>query len=293
MLVLAVAAGFLGPFGTYQNDPFMDRIGVWVRLLMGAYLLVRPLLFVLDRLASSLSLPARTLRFWGAVVASAPLAGLWGSIGQDTLRAPDGYVLLASFALLGALAVFAVAEWASWADRRLGALPRPAGPDLDQAEDNPPTALSLRESELAPSSDRSPALPEDDRPPDVLPRNEVDDSTPSASGPPLLARLSPAFLPPIVALQSEDHYVRVHGTAGSELLLMRLRDAIGEMGDVRGEQVHRSWWVALSGVVGFERSGRTWVLRLAGGQCAPVARDSVSRLQRSGLLPGATKVDRD
>jgi DNA-binding LytR/AlgR family response regulator len=65
---------------------------------------------------------------------------------------------------------------------------------------------------------------------------------------------------------------------------MRLRDAIGEMGDVRGERVHRSWWVALSGIVGTERSGRTLVLLLAGGQRVTVARDSVHRIQRSGFV---------
>ena len=87
-----------------------------------------------------------------------------------------------------------------------------------------------------------------------------------------------------MALQSEDHYVRVHGSRGSELLLLRLRDAIQEMGSVPGQQVHRSWWVANEGVSNLEQSGRNWVIKLKNGESAPIARDSLYRLQQSGFV---------
>jgi hypothetical protein len=261
MLVLAMVVGFLGPFGTYQNDSFIYRVSVWCLLLLGAYLLVRPLIFFLDLIAAATSLPARTMRFWGAVISTVPVAALWSSIGKDTLRAENGHLLLVSFALFCGLAVFAVAEWARWAERGFKAQRRLALANV-----------VLREGE-------SPA--------ELPPAEDGGDEGLRASDPPLLSRLSPSFLPPIVALESEDHYVRVHGTSSNELLLMRLRDAIAEMGDVPGERVHRSWWVALSGVVGCQRFGRTWALQIAGGKRAPVARASVQRLQRSGLLPGS------
>lgn len=261
MLVLAVVVGFLGPFGTYQNDPFVYRVSVWCLLLLGAYLLVRPLIFFVDLIANATSLPARTLRFWGAVISTAPVAALWSSIGKDTLRAENGHLLLISYALLCGIAVFAVTEWAKWAECGFTAQRRLA-----------------RAKAALDQGDPTPELP--------LLEGDVDDAS-RASDPPLLSRLSPSFLPPIVALQSEDHYVRVHSTNSDELLLMRLRDAIAEMGDIPGERIHRSWWVALSGVVGCERFGRTWALQIAGGKRAPVARDSVHRLQCSGLLPGS------
>ena len=47
-----------------------------------------------------------------------------------------------------------------------------------------------------------------------------------------------------IALQGEDHYVRIHTALGSELVLMRLGDAIQELDGLEGERVHRSWWVA-------------------------------------------------
>ncbi len=261
MIALAVILGFVGPFGTYQNDPFFYRVIVWCSLLIGAYVLVRPLLFSLDRLAVLTALPSRALRFWGAVLASAPLAILWSALAQDTSRTQNGQLLLVSFALFCGLAVFAVLEWANWVESRVTVRPR------------------RQDGEVTPSVE--------DRPPDTNPEDKAGDDASRPPDPPLLARLSPAFRRPIVALHSEDHYVRVHGAYGSELLLMRLRDAIAEMGDVRGERVHRSWWVAQEGVLGFEQSGRSWVLHIVGGARAQVARDSVNRLKVSGFLSAA------
>ena len=48
----------------------------------------------------------------------------------------------------------------------------------------------------------------------------------------------------LYAIESEDHYLRVHTSAGQELILMRLADAVRELAGVEGLQTHRSWWVA-------------------------------------------------
>ncbi len=294
MLVIASFAGFVGPFGTYENDPFFDRVAVWWAMSMGAYLLVRPLLVFLTRLAALTLFPARTLRFWGTVAVSAPIAVLWGAFGQDTMRAPNGFGFLASLALLCGLAVFGVAEWSQWADCHTRARSKTAGPDSDLLD----AGLRSNTSPLGEVDTLARSLlVHDDGDADSHPRPPVQgtfqDSSSNEGAPPLLARLSPSFPGPVIALQSEDHYVRVHGTAGSELLLMRLCDAVTEMGNVHGDRVHRSWWVALSGVVGHERSGRANVLLLASGARAPVARGSVARLQRAGFLPYAIGVSRD
>ena len=42
----------------------------------------------------------------------------------------------------------------------------------------------------------------------------------------------------------EDHYVRVFTDAGESLILLRLSDAMAEVRDVPGLQIHRSHWVA-------------------------------------------------
>ena len=111
-------------------------------------------------------------------------------------------------------------------------------------------------------------------------------SSPSSARPRLYARLSPRFEGDILALESEDHYVRVHGMRQTELLLVRLRDAIAEMDGSLGEQTHRSWWVARDAVAEIIGAGRNWDIRLVNGTRALVARDSIERLRRSGFLPG-------
>lgn len=67
----------------------------------------------------------------------------------------------------------------------------------------------------------------------------------SAQKPAILKRLNPSLMAgQLLALKSEGHYLRVYTDRGSELILMRLKDAIPETGPIEGMQVHRSWWLA-------------------------------------------------
>jgi hypothetical protein len=104
---------------------------------------------------------------------------------------------------------------------------------------------------------------------------------PRASDPanPLIDQLPPEIGSDIVALEMEDHYVRVHTMLGSALVLMRLRDAVALIGDLEGMQVHRSWWVARAAVENVQRDGRNIRLQLPGGIEAPVARAKVAELR--------------
>ncbi|WP_260482281.1 LytTR family DNA-binding domain-containing protein [Sphingomicrobium flavum] len=95
-------------------------------------------------------------------------------------------------------------------------------------------------------------------------------------------RLPARFPLPLVALENEDHYVRAHGSGGSELILMRLRDAVAELDGMDGAQVHRSWWVARDAVKEARRDGRRWILSLGDGLDAPVARERVADLRQKG-----------
>ncbi|GLK81219.1 LytTR family DNA-binding domain-containing protein [Methylopila turkensis] len=87
----------------------------------------------------------------------------------------------------------------------------------------------------------------------------------------LLTRLPPAVRGPILCLEMEDHYVRVHTSRGSSLVLMRLGDAMREVGSTPGAQAHRSWWVAADAIENFERSGRAARVTLSNGLTAPVS----------------------
>jgi DNA-binding LytR/AlgR family response regulator len=69
---------------------------------------------------------------------------------------------------------------------------------------------------------------------------------------------------------------------GSDLVLLRLRDALGELDGIEGAQVHRSWWVARDAVESVERDGRSVRLVLPRGIAAPVARSRIAELTKAG-----------
>ena len=48
----------------------------------------------------------------------------------------------------------------------------------------------------------------------------------------------------VECITAQDHYVNVQTDAGSELCLIRFRDAIAETYPVEGIQIHRSHWIA-------------------------------------------------
>lgn len=106
---------------------------------------------------------------------------------------------------------------------------------------------------------------------------------PGQAEPPRLTERLPAHLRgALIALEMEDHYVRVHTERGSTLLLMRMRDAVAELDGTPGALVHRSWWVAQGAVESVRRDGRNVRLRLRTGIEAPVARGQVGCLAAQG-----------
>lgn len=109
-----------------------------------------------------------------------------------------------------------------------------------------------------------------------------------ANAPDRPAARFPDRLPPrlrgaaIRAVQAEDHYLRIHTDRGSDLILMRLSDALDELEGLEGAQTHRSWWVARDAVQDVQRGDGRAVLGLAGGVSAPVSRRYARALRASG-----------
>jgi DNA-binding LytR/AlgR family response regulator len=93
----------------------------------------------------------------------------------------------------------------------------------------------------------------------------------------------------VLALQMEDHYVRVHRPGGSELILMPLTRAIAAV-TADGLRTHRSWRVARHAVVGVDGDARAMRLRLANGLVDPVARSAVTHLRAAGWLAAAEEL---
>ncbi|MFM8939341.1 MAG: LytTR family DNA-binding domain-containing protein [Phenylobacterium sp.] len=119
-----------------------------------------------------------------------------------------------------------------------------------------------------------------------LPR-DLSDPAKALPGPPLrfLERL-PVRLrgAEIWAIEAEDHYLRFHTSAGQDLILLRMADAVAELEGQEGMQVHRSWWVARSAIVDARRSDGRATLTLKNGVEAPVSRTYAAELRRRGWI---------
>lgn len=86
------------------------------------------------------------------------------------------------------------------------------------------------------------------------------------------------------AVSAEDHYLRVHTSAGETMILMRLADAIRELATLEGLQTHRSWWVAKQGLVEVSKGDGKLTLKLKSGAEAPVSRTYQKAVKDAGWL---------
>ncbi len=91
----------------------------------------------------------------------------------------------------------------------------------------------------------------------------------------------------LIALQAEDHYLRLHCDGAEELVLLRMRDAIAALGEAAGWQPHRSFWIARDARARAERRGQGWQLVLETGLVVPVSRAAMPAMRAAGFGPAA------
>ena len=101
---------------------------------------------------------------------------------------------------------------------------------------------------------------------------------------PFLERIPERLGRNLLHLHMQDHYVEVHTDEGSDLLLLRFRDALRELDGLDGAQVHRSHWVARAAVASVERRNGRIALRLVNGNRVPVSRSFAPALRDRGWL---------
>lgn len=265
MVAIGVVLALIGPFGSFEAS-FPTRLAYWVGLGLAGYACYRPMGWAVQRIGAGLDLPVWLLWAFACLIATVPMtlvvAGLdrlpYGRPlpGFDSLTTTYGYVLV-----VGAIVtlVFFLIERASV-------------PPASNAEPGVPAA---------PFSAPLPAT----QPPTTQPPTTQPPASPSPTTQPrLLDRLPPHLGTDLIALEMEDHYVRAHTVLGSELILLRLRDAMAELDGIDGQQVHRSWWVARHAVDDVRRDGRNVRLVLPGGLEAPVARANIAVLKQQGWI---------
>ena len=103
--------------------------------------------------------------------------------------------------------------------------------------------------------------------------------------PAIFERIKPALRSAdIYALTAEDHYVRVITSAGDDLILMRLSDAIKETAPLPGLSPHRSWWVAEAGAAKVSRASGKTRITLKNDTPVPVSRNGAKAVREAGWL---------
>jgi DNA-binding LytR/AlgR family response regulator len=98
-----------------------------------------------------------------------------------------------------------------------------------------------------------------------------------------MRRLPIAMRGPLVRIEAQDHYLNVVTQKGSELILMRLSDAMDELSG-QGMQVHRSHWITTASVTQHRREGGRDLLVMSDGACIPVSRSFRDAARVAGLF---------
>lgn len=247
-LVLPVLFAIVGPFGTFTDLGFRDRLVYWSVLVIGVgFLMVIGTVYMLSRLRPR----SRVLRVViGCAVAAVPSTGLVMfmhdvmRLGSDAGRDPASAVLL-WVQVFGLGTIISLIEF-----KRLGYFDLPAGVPAVKplfsslpaqpsgAVDHRHAALMLRQSRLF----------------DRL-RKELRDGDAE-----------------LVSMSMQDHYVTLMTTRGPDKLLMRFADAIAEIDALPGVRVHRSHWVAQGHGGSLFKEGNRMMLRLSDGRALPVSK---------------------
>ena len=251
MTGIGLFLGVLGPFGS-SNLPLAIRLVSWLAFAYIGYACYRPMAPIVDWAERALHLPRTGLWIAATVVASVPMT--FAVLALGNLRSPFYWPGL-EIALTSYFYVFLVGG----AVTLLFNVLRLRKPDQAEA----PAAAKTAPAQFAAKA------------PQTVSQAETN---------PLLDQLPASLGTDVIALEMEDHYVRVHTALGSELVLMRLRDAMVHLSEIEGRQVHRSWWVARLAVEDVRREGRNVRLVLPGGLEAPVSRAQVSELKDAGWL---------
>ena len=86
----------------------------------------------------------------------------------------------------------------------------------------------------------------------------------------------------LIAVEAEDHYLRVHTDAGEELITARFGDALAELAAAKGFQTHRSWWVAADAIDAVRWTRGRGEARLKCGLTVPISRSQTAPLKAAG-----------
>ena len=87
----------------------------------------------------------------------------------------------------------------------------------------------------------------------------------------------------LIAVEAQEHYLKVHTDLGSELIYYRFGDAVRELQDWNGLQVHRSFWISRAAVMHVENRERRLRLIMRNSLQVPVGTSFLALVRQAGL----------
>ena len=248
-IAFPVVMAIVGPFGTYSEMSFAERLLYWTILCVGiGMLMVTVMLFVMkDPSRHGPGMAARIVL--GSMLAAVPgsaLVVLMYELMRDVpmdLSIPRLALLWAEVTFVGIVVSFVEVARA----RSMGGITAPE--DGVKVPDEPGNA----------------------EPATVVPVTLLNDRLPKSFGRPA----------DIISLSMQDHYVEITCTTGVDLQLMRLGDAIAELDGLDGLRIHRSHWVARAHLVDLRKDGHRCWAELSDGRELPVSQTYLDAVRAS------------
>lgn len=253
--IAVVVLAKLGPFGTYSDLHFTQRLAYWGTAILGISVPMN--LAILQVLRS----PALAkLRVWQRLLIGTGIGSVPGTImvvGIERVFRPTYTGMPALFDLF--IAVWMIAVIVAMVDFR---------------------AYLVRDAEDRQTRPAEPAFPDEQALQVPASAAEAaDNPAPMLETVPFLRRLPPEIGQDVVSLTMQDHYVQVRTTKGNCVLLLRMSDAVDELRDYGGGRIHRSHWVAYSQIERLDRRGSGYVATMTTGEQLPVSRTYQGRLK--------------
>lgn len=241
----------IGPFGTEMHMGVLPRFGFWlVNLFVSTWIAIIFVVVANLYLESLIDAPFPRM-FLGSML-SCPVIGLSTMLIVYSWRGPEPSWQTYLENTAQALPIAVVFTLIFWASMRHEKQARLLAEVVGGNAESPSAAIAA------------------DLPAPLI------EQKPSAEPPALIARLKPENRGPIQRLSAEDHYTMTVTSRGRELILIRFSDALSELGDTAGTQIHRSHWIARTAFAALVTRDGKLLARLKDGTELPVSRSFAS-----------------
>ncbi len=227
MLIFA----FLGPFGTYYDLSFVERIIFWAMAIFGCGVFFKYFFFNTIKHSYLSHLHIFTRLVIGAFLASFPATGLIYIIYKYFMNSTIPLEMLPSRWFIVFIIGIAITSVHFW----------------DLVLQNSKTTYYKDEAKILNPIEKDAGIQQ------------------------FLSRLPDDFNKNLVSLSMQDHYIKVVTDDAHTMLLMNFGDAIKELKNYPGIQIHRSHWVANQAIKKIKKQGRSHFVELKCGARLPVS----------------------